>query len=180
MCSKIYIAQVIHITKTLQTFVQFFVFILVIHNCKHKVEPHLLPIPSDNDNDYLTDSIETKIYLYSCDPQKADTDGDGILDGPQLAFMFYSVIDTLPKTVQNYAVYALYHYETGNDTCPICQAVIPRGTVHVVNPICNSDYTMPLLALHFLEFGGLRYKYKNGEIGDIDPIKLLNVISTAD
>ncbi|MEO0137586.1 MAG: hypothetical protein ABIL40_11300 [candidate division WOR-3 bacterium] len=138
---------------------------LLIIQCSQKADPHLLPISDDKDNDYLIDGVESKVYL---DPKNPDTDGDGTLDGPQLAFRLVSRIDSLPDTVQTQCSYAIKTFFTGNDTCPVCGEEIQKGEIKVVDPICNVTCIVPLIGLHFLEKGSFRYKYSDGRICDID------------
>lgn len=142
----------------------------MLPNCHKDYDGHLFAIPNDRDNDYLTDRIE---YYFGLDSTKSDTNGDEILDGVELAHYFSAKIKALPTTPQDSVPFVQYNLVIGwLDTCPVCGERINKGFAKITNPHLNLKVGIPTIGLHYLQYGSLHYEYKDGNIGDIDPIKL--------
>lgn len=141
----------------------------VLASCHKDYHGHLFAIPNDRDNDYLTDSVE---YYFVLDSTKSDTDGDGILDGVELAYDFSAKIKALPTTPQD-SVPFVHYYLVINwlNTCSVCGERINGGVAVITNPRLNLKVSIPTIGLHYLQYSSFHYEI-DGNIGEIDPIKL--------
>ena len=137
-------------------------------------ETHLLPIENDDDEDYLTDSIE---YYFNLDCWNPDSDEDGMLDGVQLAKGFYGDIEYLPRHEIKYGPYVIEEIIYGQKICPICGKSINLGRVRIINPVNNLADTIPFIGLHYLNYGSFKYQ---GEVhkGEINPVKIYNTLNS--
>jgi hypothetical protein len=149
--------------------------IFAIMRCSNPIaEPHLLSIESDRDSDYLGDGIESYFGLDSLAP---DTDGNGVLDGVQLACDFFEEIRSLPRHEIEYGPYVIEDLLYGLEMCSRCDVLLNMGHIRIINQTNNSADTIPFVGLHYLSYGGFRYK---GEIheGDIDPVRLFDILNS--
>jgi len=130
---------------------------------------HWLSVEGDLDKDGLADHLEPSFNL---DPQKADTDRDGVPDGVQLAKEMWGAIMALPREVRDDGPYVLEHLERGVETCEKCGTSINMGYVEIVNPMKDLSIGIPLVGLHYMEHGCFLY---DGSIhdGGVD-VKLLS------
>jgi len=85
----------------------------------------------------------------------ADSDGDGILDGIELAREMHRQMQELP-TEENAAKTYVLHYETDCYThCSICGEDVNCGHVEITNPLTGLSIRISYMELHFMEFGSL-------------------------
>jgi hypothetical protein len=119
-------------------------------------DPHWLPWPTgtDNDMDFLPDADEPYLGVQVNNP---DSDGDGVLDGIQLARAAYLIFAALPHEPQNDRPYVVDHMMWGLEQCSACGATVNMGSAEIVNPLENLAVEVPYIALHYLEHGSLQY-----------------------
>jgi hypothetical protein len=117
-------------------------------------DPHLLPVESDIDCDYL--SFEEEI-LRGVDWYNQSTRLDTVLDGVALALEVKALIDSLPGSPQADRPYKVYGYQYGIETCGICGEVVNMGYIRIVHPLRGLSIDVPFIAYHYLEHGSLSY-----------------------
>jgi hypothetical protein len=119
-------------------------------------DPHWIPLPpeGDADQDYVTDEEELHVGTH---PDSSDTDGDGVLDGVQLAQELWSVAEVLPRTEQEIEPYRIDHPTFGLETCEKCGETVNMGIVVIINPDLDLSVEIPYVGLHFMEHGGFSY-----------------------
>ena len=138
-----------------------------------RTNPHLITLSPeiDADQDYLTDDEELHVGTY---PDSSDSDGDGVLDGVQLAMELWAMIEALPSETSEIQPYRVDHLTFGLETCEKCGETRNMGFVELVNPELNISVTIPYIGLHFMEYGGFSY------VGDIHTgrvnVSLLNAV----
>jgi hypothetical protein len=138
------------------------------------MKTHLLHIADDSDNDGLTAAEES---FFGYDSTIADSDGDGICDGKELASSLRTMLDNLPTTPQPAAPYVIHHPAYGFWNCLICGEPVNMGYLELFNPLINSQpLHISYYAYHFLAKGSFAYEGRilNGEWleGRIDPVEL--------
>jgi DNA-directed RNA polymerase subunit RPC12/RpoP len=134
-----------------------------------KPDIHWISIENDSDDDYLKDEWEKHLGL---DPSKADTDGDGVLDGVQLAKRLCSQIQNPPEWIK-----IDDHWFKGLYTCSKCGETVNMGYIEITNTSKNASIMVDYLALHYLEHGSLAYEGKEGISGIVDAIELDSTLS---
>ena len=119
-------------------------------------DPHLIPLApqTDADQDYLTDDEELHVGSY---PDSSDTDGDGVLDGVQLAKELSAIIQDLPAETNDTEPYRIDHMTFGLETCEKCGETVNMGFVEIINPHLHISVEIPSIGLHFMEYGGFSY-----------------------
>jgi hypothetical protein len=117
---------------------------------------HWLPLPmgTDIDGDFLPDADEPYLGVQVNNP---DTDGDGELDGVDLAHAAYAIYSMLPHQPQSDTPYVVDHMLRGIETCNVCGTPVNMGHVEIFNPLENLALEVPYIALHYLEHGSYRY-----------------------
>jgi len=146
------------------------------------MKTHILHIQDDSDNDGLTDDEEIR---FGNDPAHADTDGDGICDGMELALRMVSILDNLPTTPQPYDPYVIHHPTFGHWNCLLCGEPVNMGFLELVNPIINSPpMEISYYAYHFLSKGSFVYEgrlqdgaWMNGKLNPVLLADYLNFVS---
>lgn len=104
----------------------------------------------DRDQDGLSDDCET---VFLTDPGDPDTDGDSVLDGPQVAEDLLPEVSALPREAREDGPYLLEHPSTTSGPCEICGEQITQGKVEIVNPAEGLALELPSAALHYLAHG---------------------------
>lgn len=130
---------------------------------------HWLSVEGDLDKDGLADHLEP---YFNLDPQKADTDRDGVWDGVQLAKKMWEEIMALPREVRDEGPYVLEYPQRGLETCQRCGNPVNMGYVEIVNPTKDLSIEIPFVGLHYMEHGCFLF---DGSIhdGGVD-VKLLS------
>jgi hypothetical protein len=113
---------------------------------------------SDIDIDKLMDEEEPLLETSEFDD---DTDGDSVIDGPQIAEELLAAISRLPREPRDDGPYIIEHEERGLETCPVCGDVMNMGIMEIVNPLEGLTVELPYIALHFLAHGS------HGAYGDV-------------
>ena len=133
-----------------------------------------LPEDSDADQDLLTNNEEP---LLKTDPLKPDTDGNGVIDGEQLAKELLGLINQLPREEKTDEPYLIDFAMKGLEECTICGESINMGYVQIVNPLENQSIEVPYICLHYMEHGTFAY---DGSLhkGRLNPV-LLKVVLTS-
>jgi uncharacterized protein (UPF0212 family) len=141
-------------------------------------DPHWLAWPTgmDNDLDFLVDEDEP--YL-GVDPNNPDSDGNGVLDGVQLAQAAYQIFAVLPHEVQSDRPYVVDYIALGLEQCSVCGASINMGYAEIVNPLENLTIEIPYIGLHFLEHGSLQYSGNVHTSGQVH-LRTLNAVLNGD
>jgi hypothetical protein len=147
------------------------------------MKTHSIYIQNDSDNDGLTDDEEIH---FGYDPKQADTDGDGVYDGMDLALSMVSILDYLPTIPRQYDPYVIHHPAYGHWNCLLCGEEVNMGFLELVNPIINSPaMQISYYAHHFLSKGSFAYEGRidGGEWiqGRLNPVQLadyLNFVSS--
>ena len=131
---------------------------------------HWISVENDSDEDYLKDEWEKHFGL---DPSKADTDGNGVPDGVQLAIGLWNKIQNPPEWIR-----IDDHWFRGLHTCSKCGETVNMGFVEITNTGKKiRSVSVSYLALHYMEHGSLAYQGKEGVSGIADAIKLDSVLS---
>ena len=120
------------------------------------LDSHLIPlVPEiDADQDYLTDDEELHVGTY---PDSSDTDGDGVLDGVQLAKELWAMVEVLPTEASETEPYRVDHETWGGETCEKCGKWVDMGFVEVINSVLGLSVPIPYIGLHFMKYGGFSY-----------------------
>ena len=137
-----------------------------------KSDPHLLHVAEDKDGDGLSDFEESHL---NTNPDNPDTDGDGVLDGAQLAQQMHSVIDTLKTYKNETEPYKAEYIMRGVEKCEICGQWVNMGYIVVINPLRELQMEIPYIGLHYMAHGSFAYE---GDLhkGRIDPVKLAEIL----
>jgi hypothetical protein len=137
------------------------------------MKTHLLFINGDTDNDGLKDEEENH---FGFDPNKADSDDDGVSDGMELAVMMADTIKSLPTTPSLDKPYVEYLAMYGVHLCTVCGDVVPMGVIKIYNPLINtiSPLEFSNYAFHFLQKGS--FASEGVDNARIDPILLSNFL----
>lgn len=143
---------------------------------------HLLPEPAgtDRDRDGLRDTEEPSL---GTDPQRADSDGDLLLDAVDLARSLRTQLDALPHVSEATAPtdrpYIIDHPMDGIETCPACGDRVVMDIWDVINPVAHTQIRISSMALHYLDHGGFRWR--GGQLdegqGRVDPRQLQAVLT---
>ncbi|MCK4415136.1 MAG: hypothetical protein KAY32_16515 [Candidatus Eisenbacteria sp.] len=136
--------------------------------------PHLLPSGgTDPDEDGLLSEEEP---LLETDPAIPDTDGDSLIDGPQVAEGLLALISQLPREQMPDQPYMLEYWADGNEQCEICGTTLNMGVAEIVNPHEGLSVSVPFVALHTIAHGGFTFDgTENG--GRIIPTVLQTVLT---
>lgn len=139
-------------------------------------DPHWLPWPAgtDSDGDFLRDDDEPYLGVQANNP---DTDGDGVLDGVQVARAAYALYALLPHEVRSDTPYVVDHMVYGLENCSICGGTVNMGVVEIVNPRENLTIEVPYIALHYLEHGSYQYSGDVHGSNQVSARKLRAVLS---
>ena len=113
-------------------------------------DPHWLPIGDDADHDYL--AVPEEIVI-GTDWSLNDSDGNLVLDGVQVAQWIRALIENPPPNVlvTDHPVY-------GIESCSVCGEQVNMGFVEIHHSLRDLTLTLPYIALHYLEHGGLSYQ----------------------
>ncbi len=136
---------------------------------------HQRAIEADHDGDGLRDEEEG---LLATDPGAADSDGDGVPDGRELAWQLYQMVQALPEELQADAPYLRHSQQRGVEQCAICGQWVNMGFFRLVNPAQNDSLEVPYIGLHVLKHGAFTYEGTLHSKGRVDPVlvaTLLNV-----
>ncbi len=126
---------------------------------------HLVVVGQDKDADGLLDDEEAH---FGTRPAVPDSDGDGILDGVELARAMRQQIEALPVGVNPAKTY-IVHYEADCYThCPVCGEEFNCGMVEVTNPLTGLSMTISYANLHYMERGSFALSSDNR----VDPVLL--------
>lgn len=138
-------------------------------NLARAMKTHQGFIDGDSDNDGLTDEEERR---FGFDPNRADSDGDGVPDGAALALALADTIRSLPAVPRPDGPYAEYLDMDGLQTCAVCGERIPMGMIRIHNPLINTPGPLEIsyYARHFLEKGS--FACEGAEDGRTDPRSL--------
>jgi hypothetical protein len=130
---------------------------------------HLVTLPKDKDEDGLLDDEEAHFGLR---PDVPDSNGDGVLDGVEVARRMRQQIEGLPVG-ENPAKTYVIHYEADCYThCPVCGEEINCGKVEITNPLSELSIGISYMNLHFMERGSLATSPEER----VDPILLEAVL----
>ncbi|MBW2675526.1 MAG: T9SS type A sorting domain-containing protein [Deltaproteobacteria bacterium] len=111
---------------------------------------HQIPIGGDSDGDGLTDAEEEQLYFLANNP---DTDSDGIMDGPDLAYFLHEFIGGLPEGPLPDQTYVINHLTYGIYECLVCGDIINMGSMEIVDPVHGKSTWVSYYNDHFLKHG---------------------------
>ena len=111
---------------------------------------HELLVEGDSDSDGLTDAEEEQMYLLANNP---DTDGDGVKDGPDLAYFLHEAIEGLPVGPLTDQTYIIHHLTYGIYECLVCGESINMGSMEIVDPIHGKSTWVSYYNDHFMKHG---------------------------
>jgi len=106
---------------------------------------HWVPVPGDEDNDYLTNSEELITGVFPSGETHT------------IAQNNKAIIDSLPRGVSANSCYVIEHPAYGFYNCPVCGVTVNMGYVTVHNPMHVLEIDIPYIALHFMEHGSFSY-----------------------
>jgi hypothetical protein len=130
---------------------------------------HWLAVEDDSDQDYLKDGWEDHFGL---DQSNQDTDGNGVLDGPQLAKRLWDTIQDPPAWIE------VHHYlMRGVVRCAQCGEAINMGHIWLANTSKSDTTQISYLALHYMEHGSLAHQAEGGITEIVNPIELDSLLS---
>ncbi len=130
----------------------------------------------DQDKDFLEDQFEK---ILGTNPEKGDTDGDGVRDGVQKALEFDKILDSLPHKERSDGPYIVEHMLRGIETCNICKETTNMGYAEIINPLENLSIEVPYISLHhFLKHGSFSYDGNVHGLGRTNPAHLYRVITS--
>ncbi len=137
------------------------------------MKTHQVFIDDDDDRDGLTNDGEE---LFGYDNQKADTDGDGISDGRELAVIYAQKIRSLPTEPRTDEPYVIDLGMDGIHICPVCGQEIVMGLLQIYNPLINTAEPLNIghYAFHFLEHGS--FACEGVYNSRIDPQQLIHYL----
>jgi len=108
-------------------------------------DSHWIPVPGDEDSDYLTNSEELITGVYPSGESQT------------IAQTCKAIIDSLPRQVLTDSCYVVEHPAYGFYNCSICGEAHNMGTVTVHNPMHELEIDIPYMALHFMDHGSFSY-----------------------
>ncbi|HOY60105.1 MAG TPA: hypothetical protein PK640_18450 [Verrucomicrobiota bacterium] len=111
---------------------------------------HAVIVAGDSDRDGLLDSEERAL---GTDPERPDTNGDGIVDGSDAARSAFRRIGELPREATAREPYALHAEADCYVPCEICGVDVNCGFVELVQPWAELRITLSYRLLHFMEHG---------------------------
>jgi hypothetical protein len=127
----------------------------------HSTGPsHMLRVAGDTDSDGLKDPEELRL---GTDPNRADTDQDGVPDGFALAHQMWAEVEALPRLASpgvpptDGHCYAVDHPLRGVVPCQVCGSTVNMGWVDVINPKEQLSLSVSYLALHFMRYGSFAW-----------------------
>ncbi|HEX37731.1 MAG TPA: hypothetical protein ENG70_02590 [Candidatus Cloacimonetes bacterium] len=123
-------------------------FLLSISN-PLRADTHWLPVPGDNDNDYMNNSEELITGVFPSGETHS------------IAQSYTAIIDSLPRGVVTDSCYVIEHPAYGFYNCPICGESHNMGYITVHNPMHELEIEIPYMALHFMEHGSFSYVIEN-------------------
>jgi hypothetical protein len=139
------------------------------------------PAGTDADQDGLRDWEEA---AFGTDPQKADTDGDQLLDGVNTARELLKATQALPAVGRREdgptdRPFVVQQMMNGIETCPRCGEVQTMGFWEVIHPVSGDSITIPTMAIHYLQHGA--FAWNGGQLlggqGRVDPRQLQAVLT---
>ena len=140
-------------------------------------DPHWRSLPDfDLDGDYLYDHEESRLGM---SPDMPDTDGDGRLDGVQLAQELHAIYETLLHEEREDQPFVIDHQMWGLEQCAVCGVTVNMGYAEIVNPLENLYIEVPYIALHYLQHGSFGYSGDVHESGRVNP-GVLKVVLESD
>jgi len=141
-----------------------------IFSSENETKSHLIRLENDSDKDYLKDEWEMPLRL---DPNRIDTDANGIPDGIQLAQKMWNKIHNPPDYIK-----IEENYFWGTYTCAKCGELFNMGGLVLINEKTNDSAYVSFLALHYMEQGSFAYEGEETEAsGIINPVHLDSVLS---
>lgn len=132
-------------------------------------DSHWTQFSPDADTDGLLDAEEPALGTL---PDQADSDGDQVPDGPDLAAQFHERIQALPKLPSPDLTYRTDYEANGFEPCPVCGTEINCGHVIVTNPWAGLSAQATYLQLHFMERGSFGPSVDNRA----DPVQVQAVL----
>ncbi len=118
-------------------------------------EPHLLPVPGlDPDQDGLHSEEEP---VLGTDPEDPDSDGDSLIDGPQVAETLLPIVGDLPREPMDDRPYLQEFWTYGIEQCTVCGQQMNMGGIEIHNPLEELIVTVPFAALHGAAHGSFVY-----------------------
>jgi hypothetical protein len=138
-------------------------------------DPHWLSLAQsdDSDQDLLMNTEEPYLGLQ---PNNPDTDGNGLLDGVQLAQAMHLLYSALPHKVQNDQPYIIDHLLRGIENCTVCDSSVNMGYCEIVNPLEKQVIELPYISLHYLLHGSFQYAGTVHGEGRVNPRQLKAVL----
>ncbi len=119
------------------------------------MKTHQLFIAGDRDRDGLRDGEESR---FGYDPAAADSDGDGMGDGMELAITMKNLLDNLPTLPPVMGPFVLHHPTFGHWNCLICGEAVNMGYLEIWHPLINGPMTITYYAYHFLARGSFAHE----------------------
>jgi hypothetical protein len=138
------------------------------------MKTHMLFISDDSDNDGLKDYEEE---YFGFDPNKADSNNDGICDGTELALKMVNKIESLPTDPSISEPYIEYIGMDGIHLCSVCGEEIVMELMNIYNPLINttSPFEITSYAFHFMKKGS--FACEGALEGRINPIELAHYLN---
>jgi len=130
---------------------------------------HLVILPGDKDADGLLDNEEAH---FGTRPDVPDSDGDGILDGVELARKMHGQIEALPAGENPAKTYVIHYEMDCYLPCPVCGEELNCGNIEITNPLTDLSIAISYMNLHFMEMGSFAASAEER----VDPLLLESVL----
>jgi hypothetical protein len=111
---------------------------------------HLKTVSYDSDKDGLLDSEE---QYFGTRADRADTDGDHVLDGIAVARKLFQRVVATPVSTNAFTAYRLSHPAGSFVPCAVCAENVDRGSVTLTNSLAGLGMNISYTNLHYLEHG---------------------------
>lgn len=150
--------------------------------------PHLLPVPNDENDNYLSNQEQV---LLGHQHEYAPYDLDSLASVIQ-AQRYYQIIDSLPEYIEigqaaSDSCYKICRDMDGIVVCPVCGQEIAMGYLELHNPQRDLAMNITYMALHFMQNGSFSFDYTSGfpypELTDstrVDIEKLKTILASYD
>ncbi len=140
---------------------------------------HMLPFKGDSDGDGLSDAEEDSLWLDgSVAAGIADMDGDGVIDGAQIAEELTRLFPKLKQETDLLHSHIEFMPVWGLENCQVCGEIHNMGHIKISNPENNRSCEIPFLSLHALAHGSFAYNGTVHQDQRSDAVELYRVMKT--
>jgi hypothetical protein len=136
---------------------------------------HMISVAGDSDQDGLTNEEEDSLYF---DPYNADTNGDSLPDGAEVAEQLIRLFPKLKEQSDQIHSHFVYQPMFGIENCSICGATHNMGYIEFHNPENGKNYQIHFNGLHALAHGSFAYDGSTWPNQRANPVELYRTMKT--